>query len=58
VTLSQQTIVAVQQALSHLGYYRGPIDGFIGSQTAKAVRFGTTIAAIGTKNGRPAQPGP
>jgi peptidoglycan hydrolase-like protein with peptidoglycan-binding domain len=38
VTLSQQTIVVVQQALSHLGYYHGPIDGLIGPQTAKAVR--------------------
>jgi N-acetylmuramoyl-L-alanine amidase len=38
VTLSQDTIVAVQQQLSELGYYDGPIDGLIGPQTAKAVR--------------------
>jgi Putative peptidoglycan binding domain len=39
VTLSQETIVAVQQDLSQLGYYHGPIDGQIGPQTAKAVRL-------------------
>jgi peptidoglycan hydrolase-like protein with peptidoglycan-binding domain len=38
VTLSQDTVVAVQQQLSQLGYYDGPIDGLIGPQTAKAVR--------------------
>ncbi len=36
--LSQDTIVAVQQELSRLGYYHGPIDGVIGPQTARAVR--------------------
>jgi peptidoglycan hydrolase-like protein with peptidoglycan-binding domain len=39
VTLSQDTIVAVQQELSQLGYYQGPIDGVIGPQTVKAVRL-------------------
>jgi hypothetical protein len=38
VALSQETIVAVQQELSQLGYYHGPIDGLIGPQTAEAVR--------------------
>jgi peptidoglycan hydrolase-like protein with peptidoglycan-binding domain len=38
VTLSQETIVAVQRELSQLGYYHGPIDGLIGPQTANAVR--------------------
>jgi peptidoglycan hydrolase-like protein with peptidoglycan-binding domain len=38
VTLSQDTIVAVQQELSQRGYYHGPIDGVMGPQTAKAVR--------------------
>jgi len=38
VILSQDTIVAVQQELSRLGYYHGPIDGVIGPQTARAVR--------------------
>jgi N-acetylmuramoyl-L-alanine amidase len=38
VTLSQETIVAVQGELSQLGYYDGPIDGLIGPQTAYAVR--------------------
>jgi peptidoglycan hydrolase-like protein with peptidoglycan-binding domain len=38
VTLSQDTIVAVQQELSQRGYYDGPIDGVMGPQTAKAVR--------------------
>jgi len=38
VALSQETIVAVQQELSQLGYYHGPIDGLIGPQTTEAVR--------------------
>jgi peptidoglycan hydrolase-like protein with peptidoglycan-binding domain len=37
--LSQETIVAVQQELSQLGYYYGPIDGLVGPQTAKAIRL-------------------
>ena len=37
VAVSQETIVAVQQELSQLGYYHGPIDGLIGPQTTEAV---------------------
>jgi N-acetylmuramoyl-L-alanine amidase len=29
----------VQNELSQLGYYHGPIDGLLGPQTAKAVRW-------------------
>jgi peptidoglycan hydrolase-like protein with peptidoglycan-binding domain len=28
----------VQTELTRLGYYRGPIDGVIGSETQKAIR--------------------
>jgi N-acetylmuramoyl-L-alanine amidase len=46
VTLSQDTIVAVQQELSQLGYYHGPIDGVIGPQTAKAVRWFQSVDTL------------
>jgi N-acetylmuramoyl-L-alanine amidase len=46
VTLSQETIVAVQQALSQLGYYHGPIDGVIGPQTVKAVRWFQSVDTL------------
>jgi Putative peptidoglycan binding domain len=39
VTLSQETIVAVQKELAKLGYYHGPIDGLIGSQTGRAISW-------------------
>jgi peptidoglycan hydrolase-like protein with peptidoglycan-binding domain len=29
----------VQKELTRLGYYRGPIDGVIGSETQKAIRW-------------------
>jgi Putative peptidoglycan binding domain len=32
-------ILAVQQALAQLGYYHGPVDGVIGPQTEKAIRW-------------------
>ena len=32
------TAVAVQTELTRLGYYRGPIDGVIGSETQKAIQ--------------------
>jgi hypothetical protein len=50
-TLSQPTIVAVQQALYHLGYYHGPIDGLIGPQTAKAVRWFQSVDKL-SANGK------
>src|ERR1700730_335196 len=46
VTLSQDTIVAVQQELSQLGYYQGPIDGLIGPQTAKAIRWFQSVDTL------------
>ena len=39
VTPSQETIVAVQKELAKLGYYHGPIDGLIGSQTGRAISW-------------------
>jgi len=36
---SGQTIVAVQKELAKLGYYHGPIDGLIGSQTGRAISW-------------------
>jgi N-acetylmuramoyl-L-alanine amidase len=46
VTLSRDTIVAVQQELSQLGYYHGPIDGVIGPQTAKAVGWFQSVDTL------------
>ena len=39
VTPSQETIIAVQNELTQLGYYHGPVNGLIGPQTEKAVRW-------------------
>ena len=39
VTSSQETIVAVQKELTQLGYYHGPVDGLIGPQTERAIRW-------------------
>ena len=33
------TAVAVQRALAQLGYYHGPVDGVVGPQTEKAIRW-------------------
>ena len=33
------TIIAVQQELTQLGYYHGPADGQIGQETEKAIRW-------------------
>jgi peptidoglycan hydrolase-like protein with peptidoglycan-binding domain len=46
VTLSRNTIVAVQQLLYQLGYYQGPIDGVIGPQTARAVRWFQSVDTL------------
>lgn len=37
--VSQQTVIAVQKELAKLGYYHGPIDGVIGSETQQAIRW-------------------
>jgi peptidoglycan hydrolase-like protein with peptidoglycan-binding domain len=39
VTASQETIVAVQKELTQLGYYHGQVDGLIGPQTERAIRW-------------------
>ena len=31
--------LAVQRALAQLGYYHGPVDGIVGPQTEKAIRW-------------------
>jgi Putative peptidoglycan binding domain len=36
---STSLTISVQKELTQLGYYRGPIDGIAGSQTAQAVRW-------------------
>jgi Putative peptidoglycan binding domain len=46
VTLSRNKIVAVQQLLYQLGYYQGPIDGVIGPQTTKAVRWFQSVDTL------------
>ena len=39
VTPSQETIIAVQKEMTQLGYYHGHVDGLIGPQTEKAIRW-------------------
>lgn len=39
VTSSQEMIIAVQEALTRLGYYHGRVDGLIGPQTEQAIRW-------------------
>jgi hypothetical protein len=39
VTLSQDTVIAVQRELIQLGYYHGQVDGLIGPQTERAIRW-------------------
>lgn len=38
-TSSRDTVVAMQQDLARLGYYHGPVDGIMGSQTRQAIRW-------------------
>jgi Putative peptidoglycan binding domain len=42
-TDSGSTVVTVQRALENLGYYRGPIDGVVGPETVKAIRWFQTV---------------
>jgi hypothetical protein len=42
-TQSDSTVVTVQRALRNLGYYHGPIDGVVGPQTVKAIRWFQTV---------------
>jgi hypothetical protein len=37
-TDSRDSVMAVQQKLARLGYYRGPVDGIMGPQTRQAIR--------------------
>jgi hypothetical protein len=37
------TAVAVQRALAQLGYYHGPVDGVVGPQTERAIRWFQTV---------------
>jgi putative peptidoglycan binding protein len=39
VTLAQDTVIAVQKELTQLGYYHGQVDGLIGPQTVRAIRW-------------------
>src|ERR1700738_983953 len=39
VTPSQETIIAVQKELTHLGYYHGQVDGLTGPETESAIRW-------------------
>ena len=39
VTSSQETVIAVQQELTKLNYYHGQVDGVIGPQTERAIRW-------------------
>ena len=37
-TSSPDTVIAAQQKLARLGYYRGPVDGIMGPKTRQAIR--------------------
>jgi peptidoglycan hydrolase-like protein with peptidoglycan-binding domain len=39
LTPSQETIAAVQKELARLGYYHGQVDGLIGPQMERAIRW-------------------
>jgi peptidoglycan hydrolase-like protein with peptidoglycan-binding domain len=43
VTPAQQTIIAVQKELTQLGYFHGQVDGLMGPQTEKAIRWFQTV---------------
>jgi peptidoglycan hydrolase-like protein with peptidoglycan-binding domain len=51
VTLSQETVVAVQKELAKLGYYHGPIDGLFGPQTERAISWFQSVDKL-TVTGR------
>jgi peptidoglycan hydrolase-like protein with peptidoglycan-binding domain len=51
VTLSQDTVVAVQRELAKLGYYHAPIDGVIGPQTERAISWFQSVNKL-TVTGR------
>jgi hypothetical protein len=44
--LSSQTVVAVQKELTQLGYYHGQIDGVIGAETQKAIRWFQSVNKV------------
>jgi hypothetical protein len=39
VSPSQNTVIAVQKELTRLGYYHGQVDGLVGPETERAVRW-------------------
>jgi Putative peptidoglycan binding domain len=39
LTPSQETVIAVQKELAQLGYYHSDVDGLIGPQTERAIRW-------------------
>jgi Putative peptidoglycan binding domain len=38
--------LVVQRALAQLGYYHGPVDGVVGQQTVKAIRWFQSIDSV------------
>jgi peptidoglycan hydrolase-like protein with peptidoglycan-binding domain len=38
--------LAVQQALARLGYYRGPVNGVVGPQTEKDIRWFQSVNSL------------
>ena len=46
MTSSQETVIAVQQELTKLGYYHGQVDGLIGPQTERAIRWFQTVEKL------------
>ena len=38
--------LAVQRALAQLGYYHGPVDGVVGPQTEKAIRWFQSVDSL------------
>jgi N-acetylmuramoyl-L-alanine amidase len=39
-------ILAVQRALAQLGYYDGPLDGVVGPQTKKVIRWFQSVDSL------------
>lgn len=46
VTPSQETIIALQKELTQLGYYHSNVDGLIGPQTEKAIRWFQSVEKL------------
>jgi peptidoglycan hydrolase-like protein with peptidoglycan-binding domain len=46
LTPSQETIIAVQKELAQPGYYHSDVDGLIGPQTERAIRWFQSVEKL------------